>query len=241
MSSRAHIAQYWERRQNLLYYNVVRVLAQALSKDARSILDVGSAACPYLDWFPHVAERVSVDLNHPYDGPGVVAIKGDFLTWQPQQSFDVVTCLQVLEHVPRADLFATKLLSAGTIVIVSVPYRWGKGRTGSHIHDPVDREKLRGWFGREPNFEFMCKEVSGHSPRLIQVYERNSIRWRDLNDRAHKHTRARAGQPVERIGNDGAVPVSASGRIQGEVTRYRKKLSRALRRAASRIAGDKLG
>ena len=54
MSARKEVARYWEARQDLLYYQVVRVLAQGLSKEAASILDVGSAACPYLDWFPHL-------------------------------------------------------------------------------------------------------------------------------------------------------------------------------------------
>ena len=30
---------------------------------------------------------------------------------------------------------------------------------GSHVHDPVDQQKLRDWFGREPNYEYLCKEV----------------------------------------------------------------------------------
>src|SRR5688572_33450532 len=65
MSARKEVARYWEARQDLLYYQVVRVLAQGLSKEAASILDVGSAACPCLDWFPHIEKRVSVDLYNP--------------------------------------------------------------------------------------------------------------------------------------------------------------------------------
>jgi hypothetical protein len=236
MSARKEVARYWESRQDLLYYQVVRVLAQGLSKEAASILDVGSALCPYLDWFPHIEERVSVDLKHPYDGPGVVPIRADFLEWQPEHVFDVVTCLQVLEHVPRADLFAKKLLSAGRIVVVSVPYKWRDGTMGSHVHDPVDQQKLRSWFGREPNFEYLCKEVGGGSRRLIQVYERDGVKWRNLKDRARKLKRAAKGRPVEKIGPDAAVPPDGAGRQPGGgFFRYRRRLASALKRAAARI------
>jgi hypothetical protein len=236
MSSRSQVAQYWEARQDLLYYQVVRVLAHGLSNEATSMLDVGSAACPCLDWFPHIEERVSVDLKHPYDGPGVVPIRADFLEWQPEHPFDVVTCLQVLEHVPRADLFAKRLLAAGSIVVISVPYKWYAGRMGSHVHDPVDQEKLRDWFGREPNFEYLCKEVVGDSRRLIQVYERHGVRWRDLRDRTYKMKRAKKGKRVETIEPDAAVRPNGAGQLPGGgLIGYRRRLASALKRAAARI------
>lgn len=49
-------------------------------------------------------------------------------------------------------------------VIVSVPYMWEKGRTKSHVQDPVDMEKLTRWFEREPVF---CNIVD---ERLIAVF-----------------------------------------------------------------------
>jgi hypothetical protein len=236
MSARKEVARYWETRQDLLYYQVVRVLARGLSNEAASILDVGSAACPYLDWFPHIEERVSVDLKHPYDGPGVIPVRADFLEWQPEHAFDLVTCLQVLEHVPRADLFAKRLLAAGSIVVISVPYKWYQGRMGSHVHDPVDQEKLRDWFGREPNFEYLCKEVVGDSRRLIQVYERHGVRWRDLKDRAYKMQRPKMRKWLEKLEPKRNVrPDGAGGLPGGGFFGYRRRLASALKRAAARI------
>ena len=75
----AKLPKYWTNRQNLLYYSAFKVLADGLSKDAGSILDVGSAGCPYLDWFPHIQERVSVDMERPYKGPGITSVKANFL------------------------------------------------------------------------------------------------------------------------------------------------------------------
>ncbi len=236
MSARKEVARYWAARQDLLYYQVVRVLAQGLSKEAASILDVGSAACPCLDWFPHIEKRVSVDLYNPYDGPGVVPIRADFLEWQPEHAFDVVTCLQVLEHVPRADLFAKKLLAAGSVVVISVPYKWPEWRMGSHVHDPVDQQKLRDWFGRAPNFEYLCKEVVGDSRRLVQVYERHDVRWRDLRDRAYKIKRVSRGKRVEKIAPDSGIRPDGAGWLpSGALTGYRRRLASALKRAAARL------
>jgi hypothetical protein len=185
---------YWESRKDNIYLQVVRSLVSGLGKKAASLLDVGTAGCPYLEWFPHIPNRVSVDLTRPYEAPGVTGIKADFLLWTPPEKYQLVLCLQVLEHVRRADLFARKLLSVGGTVIISVPYKWPKGRTRSHVHDPIDEEKLVRWFRREPNFSYLCREVTADSDRLIQVYERNNDVWSNLNQRA----RIRAERKKER-------------------------------------------
>lgn len=175
---------YWEGRKGLLYYQVVRILAEDIGKDAESIIDVGSAGCPYLDWFPQATHRTSLDLTRPYEAPGVQSFKGDFLTWTADRQYDVVTCLQVLEHVPDARAFAQKLLATGKTVIVSVPYKWRKGHTESHVHDPVDKAKLRAWFGRRPSFQYVVTEVSTRTRRIVHVYDASPIPWASLSQRA---------------------------------------------------------
>ena len=213
----------------------MRFLTQGLSKDAKSILDVGSAACPYLDWFPDISDKVSLDLNFPYDGPGVTPIKADFLEWQPGRRFDIVTCLQVLEHVPRADLFAQKLLTVGEIVVVSVPFEWEKGRTGSHVHDPVTKEKTRGWFGRKPNFEYICHEVTSESPRLVQVYDRTGIRWQNLKARRLKVERRNGEAAVSTVlGLPLTARAKAAPRKDAKAAE-RGGVSSLLRRVGSRL------
>jgi hypothetical protein len=158
-------------------------LTERLGADRKSLIDVGSAGCPYLDWFEFIPERTSLDLRKPYQAEGVVSIKGDFLAWEPPGRYDLVTCLQVLEHVPDAAGFAQKLLSIGDVVIVSVPYKWPAGRSKHHVHDPVDEAKMQSWFGRAPNFSYVCREVHAPILRLIQVYEPRVQAWQGTDER----------------------------------------------------------
>ena len=81
----------------------------------------------------------------------------------------MATCFQVLEHVPNAHGFAQKLLEISKVLVVSVPYKWEKGKNKTHVHDPVDETKLFEWFGREPDYFYLATELSGVK-RLIQVY-----------------------------------------------------------------------
>jgi len=182
-SGAASANQYWEERKDILYYQVVRTITGHISKRAKSIIDVGSAGCPYLDWFGHIPQRTSIDLTRPYEAEGVSSYTGDFLKWKADRHYDIVTCLQVLEHVPDAAAFAQKLLSLGKVVVVSVPYKWPAGKTKSHVHDPVDEGKLLSWFGRRPNFEYICREVKAPVERIVQVYDEFPDSWSALNRR----------------------------------------------------------
>ena len=44
-----HKQGYWSRRQELVYYQYVRVLIEELTVEANSIIDVGSAETPILE------------------------------------------------------------------------------------------------------------------------------------------------------------------------------------------------
>lgn len=203
---------YWRDRQDLLYYQVVRQLVEGLGQGAGSMLDVGSAACPYLDWFPQIPVRVSLDIERPHRAAGVESITADFLKWRTDRRFDIVTCLQVMEHVDDPAAFATKLLAVGRTVIVSVPHAWPPGSVDGHRHDPVTERKMRSWFGREPNFSYVCREVLTHSDRLIQVYEPNAIIWSNLRKRA-KQLEGTA---------PGTRDTTPPSRVQGILRRLRK-------------------
>src|SRR5690606_15311883 len=133
-------------------------------------LDVGSNKTPTLEWHRPSAERlVSADLSRPYRAPGVEALVCDFLAYRPDEPFDLVTCFQVLEHVPAPAAFARHLTNVGHVVVASVPYKWKKGKCKYHLHDPVDEEKMRHWFGSEPEFSYVARELNGIE-RLIDVY-----------------------------------------------------------------------
>jgi hypothetical protein len=156
----------WERRRRFLYLHQVFALASFIGRDARSIVDVGSNGHAYLDWFDWIPRRVSIDLETPYCSPNVISIRSDFLTADIRERFDLCLCLQTIEHVPDAERFSRRLLSIATHVLVSVPYRWPAGRDKDHVHDPVDEEKVAGWFGRAPDFQMISTEPNG-TRRLI--------------------------------------------------------------------------
>jgi len=169
---------YWNERFDLLYYQAFDYLVRAVGADARSIVDVGSGGCPYLDWFDWIERRVSIDINKPYASPTVEGLKLDIFKNDVPERFDLCTCLQVLEHVPDAGRFALRLTEFAPTVIVSVPYRWPDGKTKGHVHDPVDLEKLSGWFGRTPNYHLIVEEPLRRikNKRLLAIYDRDPER-----------------------------------------------------------------
>jgi len=163
---------------------VVRELATALGSGATAVLDVGSNRTPCLDWFPQAKFRTSVDPRGPYAGEGIESVTADFLAWEAPRHYDLALCLQVIEHVPDAPAFCRKLLAVADIVIVSVPYKWARGRNKEHLHDPIDKARMRSWFGRNANYSYVCREVKTNDRRLIQVYDRMARPWRSISERS---------------------------------------------------------
>jgi hypothetical protein len=149
-----------------VYFQHVYALVHFLAQDAKSIIDVGSNGCPYLEWFSWIPRKVSVDLCMPYSSETVQGVTADFLSFPLDQKFDFCTCLQVLEHVLHADLFARKLLATSAHVLISVPYKWPSDKCEWHVHDPVDEDKVASWFGIEPIFSLVSREFKGDA-RLI--------------------------------------------------------------------------
>ncbi len=175
---------YWARRQDLLYYQVVRIVAQGLAKDATSVIDIGSWDTPTLDWFPDTLARTSLDLRTPYRAEGITSVAADFLTWQPDRRYDLALCLQVLEHVKDARGFAQRLLEVANVVVVSVPYRWPEAKNKYHVHDPVTIDKIVSWFGRSPGYTFLVPEPTSGIERLVCVFDPSGRSWRSLKDLA---------------------------------------------------------
>lgn len=169
---------YWAKRSDLLYYRYIDYIMRVAATEARSLIDVGTGGCPYLEWFDWIPERVSFDLRSPYRSEAVQGIAGNLMTHEFERRFDVCTCLQVLEHVPDAAAFARRLLEIARLVVISVPHGWPAGRTTGHVHDPVTEEKLEGWMGRRPNYSILVREpfrtVKGE--RIIALYDEDPRR-----------------------------------------------------------------
>ncbi|MCB1390640.1 MAG: hypothetical protein KDK12_16100 [Rhodobacteraceae bacterium] len=171
--------KYWHERSDMLYYRYIDYLVRSLGTSATRMLDVGTGNCPYLDWFDWIETRVSVDIRVPYSAPGIQGVKGDIHELDLGAKFDLVTSLQVLEHVPDATRFARRLLELGRLLIVSVPFRWPpKPPTPGHVHDPVTREKLAEWMGRAPNWDIVVREpfIGPKGARLISIYDEDPAR-----------------------------------------------------------------
>lgn len=161
---------YWKNRKDSIYLYAARQICRKFIVPA-SVLDVGSNGTPILEWQRDCAKRlVSVDQGKPYIAEGIESLKQDFLDYEENEKFDLVTCFQVLEHVPDPYVFSQKLLRLGKCLVVSVPYKWKAGRCEQHLHDPVDEEKMLIWFGREPDFSYISRELN-NLRRLIHVYK----------------------------------------------------------------------
>ena len=174
LSGQEAAQHYWSERQHSVYMQHIMALASFIGRDAKSIIDVGSNGCPYLSWFPWIDSRTSIDLNKPFAADGITSIKMNLFEYEPDSSFDLCLCLQVLEHIPDAQAFARKLLSLSPKVLISVPYRWPispQTAAMGHIHDPVDDDKIVSWFGREPDFRLISTEASPPVRRMICYFE----------------------------------------------------------------------
>lgn len=159
---------YWEERKTLDYYKKVIKLAKKHAPDAKSVIDVGthvSQTLTRLDWIP---DKTAVDLKHLPEVPDARNIQCDFMKFEPEQEYDLVLCLQVLEHLDLPELFTDKLLKIGRKVIISVPYKWPKGQCKYHVQDPVDEDKLLNWTRRS-----WIEMVIAHdrAKRMVAVFD----------------------------------------------------------------------
>lgn len=136
---------YWTTRKNLNYYKEVIKLAKKYSPNAKSVIDVGSHNSEFLTQFDWIPNKTAIDIMRTPSIPGADNIMGDFMKYEPKHPFDLVLCLQVLEHLESPGVFVQKLLETGKIAIISVPYKWPEGKCRFHVQDPVDEEKFLNW------------------------------------------------------------------------------------------------
>lgn len=164
---------YWRNRTDLLYYQYMRYIIRCIATDATSIIDVGSGNSPYLEWFGWIPEKVSVDLKVPYSSEKVTPITGNILDLSFEKKYDILTCMQVLEHVPEPTRFARRLTDLSDLLLISVPHKWPKGSVKSHVNDPVTLEDVIAWFGRKPNYHLVVREpfMGQKGERLFAIFD----------------------------------------------------------------------
>lgn len=150
---------YWKSRSSLLYYQ--RAIGWILgASPGERIIDVGSADTP-LVLAGSFADRVTVNLEEFPPLAGVTRHVGSFLSLDLPPA-DAVICLQVMEHLSDEETkpFAEKLLRTGRRVLLSVPWRWPAGSCGDHRQDPIDEQKIEGWFGAKPVWSDLIRDGS---------------------------------------------------------------------------------
>lgn len=164
---------YWRQRMDLFYYQYMRYVIQCIGANATSIIDVGTGNSPYLEWFDWIPEKFSVDRGTPYSSDTVKPITGNILDLAFDRKYDICTCLQVLEHVKDPTPFARRLFDLSDLVLISVPYKWPKGATKSHVNDPVVLADVERWCGRKANYNLVVREpfINKKGERLFAIFD----------------------------------------------------------------------
>lgn len=149
---------YRQSRQNLPYFMRALKIVNA-RKDCNSILDVGGGSAGFLDRVDlQYTRRMLVDPDCTPGGgcPNYICMDIDFMYLRiPDNQFDVVVCLQVMEHIDPAIRreFAAKLVqTAGKLLVVSIPYKW-QGSKEVVDHNGLDEHNIAEWFGTK-SFKF---------------------------------------------------------------------------------------
>ena len=168
---------YWQARRehNRSYYGQATALAQKYAADAGSMIDVGNRGCEYVYEWDWIGDKTVLDISADIQqlDDSVHKIQHDFLTWQPDRQYDLVTCMQTLEHIDDPIPFIEKLYRIQKdILLVSLPYLWPADKAPlEHKHDPISLEMIHAWLGEQSLEEVIATERNG-TQRWIGVYAR---------------------------------------------------------------------
>ena len=145
-------------RTHLHYYDTLFFTAVQFGADAKSIIEVGCASDPfiqYLDWIdqrtcvaPYFVQYGNSSKTNEDLGTKIETVTADFMEYQlpNEKKFDLLLCNQVLEHVPDPASFMQKLIASAKTSIISVPYNWeGCGEICNHKTDFITMSILTEW------------------------------------------------------------------------------------------------
>lgn len=160
------------RNHNLKYHKESLKLVESIKEEhnCASILDVGGWDGTFLTK-TSLKDRTIVEIkNRGAAKKGIKLVNEDFLKWETDSTYDIVICMQVLEHLENhiVAAFAKKLFDMSEHIVISVPYKWKKGFCKYHKQDPVDYKKLFKWTGRMPDKVVL---VQDDSDRIICYYK----------------------------------------------------------------------
>lgn len=152
-STRAELYSLRQARYHALAYDIQRLASQRIPQNKLKVLDIGiwrGITRHYLEAWPSIAncELYGADLKIRLTDPtGWEQIwEGDLMDGYPEipsETFDVVVCEQVLEHLPQLEIaFHTldRLLKPGGTLIVGVPiFPHGAHLIRRHLVPVIDR------------------------------------------------------------------------------------------------------
>jgi hypothetical protein len=164
----SNIDSYYETRKTFNYYKKINDILTTIRFN--TIIDIGSRKSPILEKITSLEiEKTALDVIPIQNGSDDIRrLTADFYTWIPDKRYDVVLCLQVLEHLDNPKLFTQKLFETGKKVIISVPYKWKKGFCKYHVQDPVDEDKLYAWTQKKTTSSYIIEDKGVE--RLICTY-----------------------------------------------------------------------
>ncbi len=166
---------YWQARRehNRVYYGHATALAKKYAAGAASLIDVGNRGCEYVYEWDWIHDKTVLDLSDEIFrlDDTVQKIQQDFLAWRPERQYDLVTCLQTLEHFEDPLPFIDKLHRIQKdILLVSLPFMWPADKAPlEHKHDPIDLPTIHAWLGSEPLEQVIATERNG-TQRWVGVY-----------------------------------------------------------------------
>ena len=162
----------------------LRVIASSLGPDAR-VLDVGAKQAPYRRYFQHATFQ-TVDLR-PEVNPDFVADVQELTRVVPRDSYDLVICTEVLEHVEDPRLAVEeirRILKPNGTLLASTPF------IVPYHPDPTDYWRLTFESWRSVLRDWSSVNVSAHGNRPLAVWYLLETGWggplRLLNPLVHR-------------------------------------------------------
>jgi len=169
---------YWGKRKALRYYAEVRALVRKHAPEAKTLLDVGAGPTLYLNEY-NIWDIVAVDKEqwpiHKLLQNHIHIVQQPFEEYHAPRTFDVVQCLQTLEHIAeehKPAFVANLRKHCEGILVVSLPFRWTAAQTRWKNHIGIDEATIKRWIGEDPMDSSIVTENSG-GKRIINVYRVN--------------------------------------------------------------------
>ncbi|MFW5720886.1 MAG: class I SAM-dependent methyltransferase [Bacteroidota bacterium] len=172
-------------KRSMIVPRISCVLGFLHSLEFSTILDIGSGRgnfiFPFMEEFSHVKiisadiQQEKVDIFNSINKGGIKSIQGTNqdatnLNFE-NNSFDVVTALEVLEHIQNAKKAFNELIRvAKEYIIISVPSK--EDDNPEHIH-LFTKEVFIGWITENNSLTYKMKEVKDHLIIIVKKLHQN--------------------------------------------------------------------